>query len=310
MTVSEVRSNKSTIGRTHPVQVLNRGLSAIAPGLAAIAAEQLFVTVFRHKTPQRETAWAEGSTRISIPSPHGELAAWVWGDGPKTVLLVHGWAGRGLQMGAFVQPLVDAGYRVVAYDGPSHGRSPGRMANLFKLTEGLAAVAKAVGPLHSVIAHSLGTTQVLLAASSGELETGRFVAIAPMANTRTMSRHYAAMTGFSTAVVDEMRARFERRFDFRWDDIEPARLSRSLEAESLVIHDRDDRELPAEEGEALACVMPNGSSIITKGLGHRRILRDPAVVVAATGFITGKQAGSLLHNMDSARSRIGAETAA
>ncbi len=257
----------------------------MAPGLAAWAAEQLFITVFRFKAPAREAIWAKGAVRFSIPSPHGDLAAWKWGHGPKTALLVHGWAGRGVQLGAFVKPLVDAGYRVVAYDGPSHGQSPGRQANLFKLTEGLVAVADAVGPLQGVIAHSLGTTSVLLAMSRGQLDPGRFVAIAPMADTRSMSRNYAEMTGFSHAVVDEMRARFERRHGFRWDEIEPTRLAEGLMPETLVIHDRDDHELSAEEGEALARAMPHGRTYITSGLGHRRILRDPAVVETAVDFV-------------------------
>ena len=285
MTPSELHQRKSTIGRTHPIEIVNRGLSAVAPGLAAWAAEQLFITVFRFKAPTREAIWAERAVRFSIPSPNGDLAAWKWGHGPKTVLLVHGWAGRGLQMGAFVKPLVDAGYRVVAYDAPSHGKSPGRQANLFKLAEGLAVVAEAVGPLQGVIAHSLGTTAVLLATFRGQLDPGRFVAIAPMADTRSMSRHYAATTGFSSAVVDEMRARFERRYDFRWDEIEPTRLAERLMAETLVIHDRDDRELSAEEGEALARAMRYGTSRITRGLGHRRILRDREVVEAAVDFV-------------------------
>lgn len=285
MTLSSVHAKKSTIGRAHPIQILNRGLSAVAPGLAAMAAEKLFVTVFRHRAPAREDRWARGAERLSIPSPHGELAAWSWGTGPKTVLLVHGWAGRGLQMGAFVQPLVADGYRVVAYDGPGHGDSPGRWANLFRLTDGLIAVADFVGPVHGVIAHSLGTTAVLLAASRGELDPGRFVAVSPMASTATMSRWYGQMTGFSPAVVDRMRARLERRFDFEWDDLEPMLLANGFAAPTLVIHDRDDRELLADESEELVEVMPRGSVELTDGLGHRRILRDPGVVALARSHV-------------------------
>lgn len=44
MRQSKTHLQKSTIGRTHPIQVINRGLSVVAPGLAAMAAEQLFVT--------------------------------------------------------------------------------------------------------------------------------------------------------------------------------------------------------------------------------------------------------------------------
>jgi pimeloyl-ACP methyl ester carboxylesterase len=289
MSQSGVHAQKSTIGRAHPLQVINRGLSAVAPGLASIAAEQLFVTVFRHRQPPREARWAEGAVTFSIPSPHGELAAWKWGHGPGTVLLVHGWAGRGLQMGAFAAPLVGAGYRVIAYDAPSHGASPGRQTNLFRLADALGAVADEIGTLRGIIAHSLGTSAVLLAADRGELEPNRFVAVAPMADTRTMNAGYARMTGFSPEVVGRMRSRFERRLDFRWDDIEPVRLARRLEAPALVIHDHDDRELPVSEGVTLARAMPCGRSITTRGLGHRRILRDPSVIDTAVGFVAGRR---------------------
>ena len=293
MSLSMVHAQKSTIGRANVVQKVVNGLSTVAPGLAAMAAEQLFVTVVQHKRPRREDAWADGATRISIPSPHGDLAAWVWGDGPRTVMLVHGWAGRGLQLGAFVEPLVDAGYRVVAYDGPAHGESPGRRTNIFKLTEGLMAVADVIGPVSGVIAHSLGTTAVLLAASRYGFRPGRFVAVSPMASTRTMTRHYSRMTGFSPAVVEEMRARLEKSIGFRWDEIEPLNLASTFETETLVIHDHDDLELPASEGEALARRMPMADTFLTEGLGHRRILRDRAVVAAAADFMVRAGAPSV-----------------
>jgi len=228
-----------------------------------------------------------------IPSPHGDLAAWVWGDGPKTALLVHGWAGRGLQLGAFVEPLVDAGYRVVAYDGPAHGESPGRRTNIFRLTEGLMTVADAVGPLRGVIAHSLGTTAVLLAASRFGFKPDRFVAVSPMAGTRTMTEHYSRITGFSPSVVEEVRARLERSIGFCWDEIEPLHLASTFETETLVIHDHDDLELPVSEGEALARRIPAADTVLTEGLGHRRILRDPAVVAAAEDFMVRADASGV-----------------
>ena len=40
-------------------------------------------------------------------------------------LLVHGWEGRGAQLGSLVGPLVEAGLSVVAFDAPAHGDSPG-----------------------------------------------------------------------------------------------------------------------------------------------------------------------------------------
>ena len=92
---------------------------------------------------QRSPGW---SSDPSKPAPYhvlwdltelGETAKaavppkpyFAWGAGPS-VLLVHGWEGRGAQLGALVDPLVAAGYRVVALDGPAHGDSPGRLSTL------------------------------------------------------------------------------------------------------------------------------------------------------------------------------------
>ena len=49
----------------------------------------------------------------------------------------------------------------------------------------------------------------------------------------------------------------------------------------LVIHDLEDREVKVDHGHALAATWPNARLLATTGLGHRRILRDDAVIAAA-----------------------------
>ena len=100
-----------------------------------------------------------------------------------------------------------------------------------------------------------------------------------------MTGHYSRMTGFGSGVVERMRSRLEASVGFRWNDIEPKRLAMSFKAEALVMHDHDDPELPASEGEGLARVLPVAKVVLTEGLGHRRILRDSRVVGRAVDFI-------------------------
>jgi pimeloyl-ACP methyl ester carboxylesterase len=107
-----------------------------------------------------------------------------------------------------------------------------------------------------------------------------------------MTGWYGQMTGFSPAVVEEMRTRLEDSVGFCWDEIEPARLAASLGSHALVIHDRDDPELPASEGETLARAIPTAEFVVTEGLGHRRILRDPEVVEIAAGFVARTSSAS------------------
>ena len=56
------------------------------------------------------------------------IAGEEWGEGPP-IYLVHGWGGQRPHLAVFVKPLVEAGYRVVAFDLPSHNESdPGELA--------------------------------------------------------------------------------------------------------------------------------------------------------------------------------------
>ena len=302
------QEQKSTIGRAHPIVRAFALMSRVSPAVATLLAERLFMTSLRSRTPERESDWALSARREEVLSPHGVLPVWVWGDGPRTVVLVHGWAGRGLQLGAFAAPLVAAGYRVVCYDAPAHGLAPGRWSNLFRHTDGLTAVANAYGPLAGVVAHSLGCAAVLLAAARNHLIAERLVLVAPAAHTTTLTDWFGLMSGFSQAVVERMRRRLERRFDFKWANVEPWRLAAEFNGGCLIVHDRHDHEIPWDEGHGLSQSLAHAHLVTTEDLGHRRILRDPRVVNAATDFIARQ--GRLATDVSDSFLRSQSQTAA
>jgi pimeloyl-ACP methyl ester carboxylesterase len=53
----------------------------------------------------------------------------------------------------------------------------------------------------------------------------------------------------------------------------------------LLVHDRQDAETGRSDSQAIARAWPGARLVTTSGLGHRRILRDPAVVAEVTGFV-------------------------
>ncbi len=121
----EVSNEKSTNGRVMLFRGFSSMLSRLAPSVAARLAGRLFVTPFPTKRPAREEAWAAGAERVTIPSALGPIPVWVWGNGAQTVLLVHGWAGRGLQLGAFVEPMIDSSPQARAPISEPPGRMDG-----------------------------------------------------------------------------------------------------------------------------------------------------------------------------------------
>ena len=98
------------------------GLQAISPALAAQLAA---ATMFRTRRKPRadwEQRIAERAEHLTVDGPSGDIAVQRWGQGPL-VLLVHGWNGRGSQLGSFVEPLLEGGFQVVTFDAPGHGAS-------------------------------------------------------------------------------------------------------------------------------------------------------------------------------------------
>jgi pimeloyl-ACP methyl ester carboxylesterase len=83
-----------------------------------------------------------------------------------------------------------------------------------------------------------------------------------------------------------MKRRIEERFLRKWSDYSQASAAGALTTPLLIVHDREDDDTPWADGAALARVWPDARLVTTTGLGHRRILRDPGVVAAATDFVT------------------------
>jgi fermentation-respiration switch protein FrsA (DUF1100 family) len=62
-------------------------------------------------------------------------------------------------------------------------------------------------------------------------------------------------------------------------------MARRMDAPLLIVHDRDDDVVPVADGEAIAQAWPGARLVRTDGLGHKLIVRAPAVVTQAVDFI-------------------------
>ena len=270
-----------------PLRLTQTGLNALGravPPLAGRWALDLFCTPMRHAEPAREKELLRTAEAFTVPFQNVHLAAHAWGEGPA-VLLVHGWSGRGAQLGAFVQPLVDAGHRVVTFDLPAHGRTPGRRLHGFDGRDAVLRMGEAVGPLQAVIAHSFGAVCTTLALKEG-LAAGRVAYLAPACHLDQAVRGFARQLGLSWPVEWGLREEMERTFGPGvWAQVSGSVIARSFNLPALIVHDIEDAEVPWREGQSLAHAWPGARLITTSGLGHRRILRDSGVVREAVEFV-------------------------
>jgi pimeloyl-ACP methyl ester carboxylesterase len=298
--VAELRSQKRTIVRLFaappPVRAAFRMLERTAPGLGARWAERIWFTLPRPSAlPEPRTVASAPGTPFALDVGGHNVIGEEWGDGPA-IYLIHGWAGHRGQLAAFVLPLVASGFRVVAFDAPSHGLSaPGaygpRSSSIPEFAAALSAVVATHGPAHAIIAHSMGGTATAVALCDG-LGAGRVAMLAPMASPVTYARQFAAVLGFGERTYRRLVARVERRVGAPMHHFDVPELGRAIAMPpTLIVHDRDDASTPVTDGAAIAAAWSGSRLHVTSGLGHRRLLRDPDVVAEVVDFVSAEPRG-------------------
>ncbi len=289
------RTNKRP-GRRWQTLAVRAGLHAVqagSPELAARIGEQLMFRTARPPLSTREQSLLEVGERIEIDTLAGPVVTWSWGAGP-VVLLVHGWHGRASQLGGFVPPLVNAGFRVVGFDAPGHGASPGTRANILAFADAIAGVLDAVrpvlGPAHAVVAHSMGAPATLIATSralrtDSALPARRFVFVAPPIDVRHFVRAFSERVELGRSSQAALGRLVERKLAVRFQELYAPDLARHIDAPALIVHDEQDREVPIAAGRALAAAWPAARFHATRGLGHLRIVDDHDVVERVVRFL-------------------------
>src|SRR5215471_2030602 len=132
-------------------------LQSVSPRAAARLGERLFFTPPRSRLTPAMQAQLDRGKQFRIEVERQPILGWSWGEGPA-VYLVHGWGSRGGRLTAYSHPLVQAGFRVVAFDAIGHGASGGRMSSMPQMARALRAIVATEGPVHGLVAHSLGAS--------------------------------------------------------------------------------------------------------------------------------------------------------
>ena len=204
--------------------------------LTAHQAFEKFFTPSRKSPPQPEQKLEEQADIFIIPAKPVDITAFSWGQGP-TVLLVHGWGGRATQMGYFVKPLVDLGYRVLAFDAPAHGKTSGTQTNGFEFAQAIKTVVEKEDPIDSIIAHSLGSTSTTVALSEGVI-VGKVVCLAAVCYLSTTLTTFSRLGKFSQELEEELRGLIEGKLGKDiWQRFSADTRVNNLKIPALLFHD-------------------------------------------------------------------------
>jgi pimeloyl-ACP methyl ester carboxylesterase len=252
----------------------------------------LFSTPFR-SSRARALAAPIGNARVATLDVDGQaIATYTWGNPGQQpyVLFAHGWSSHGTRFLPWVPKLREAGYAVVAFDQPAHGRSSGDRTNLHEFANTLQAVGERFGPAALLVGHSLGGAAVSVAMAQG-LQAERVVLIAPAADPEAATDRFAKMIGLPQRLFRALICSFERHVGVAFDDLQAHHNAPCIARPALIVHDLEDREVPWSEGERYARYWADSRLLSTRGLGHNRIAGDSSTIAAALRFMRGEAVG-------------------
>ena len=275
------------------VRTVIRAVGTIAPGLMAAIAYRQFWDLGRPATVKDRARSVHDRAVVSIVSVgEREARVYSWGTGSEVVLLVHGWRGRASQFADVVRALESPHRTVVAFDAPGNGASPGDRTDLLDYVALIRLVTDRFGGPTTVIAHSFGSLAAFVAAREG-VRVGGIVSIAGVGSFDYVVSTFTAALALPRRATRALRQRIAaglfvgqgdiwRRFV---SELDPTDTATPL----LVIHDSDDRAVDVSQATAIAEAHTGPvSTLITHGLGHTRVLSDPAILDAISEFVLAR----------------------
>lgn len=290
------------------LRLIFKYLGALFPSLIGRWAYKLWFQTHRSTTiPKRELNWLKTASRIEAVDVSVDTDGigtipvmtyyWESSENKNTtnkdtplIMLVHGWTGRGSQMGAFTEPLLKAGFRVMAFDNHAHDKTPGNSTHIFIQSAVQRALADKLapiyGPIYGIVAHSFGGMITSYTLSQG-MQTQKVVCISAPSHFDFLLARFTQSLHLPKSIQNYMVNRFKKEFgDDLVERVSSTNTSKNLgHIPALIIHDEDDKDVLISESEQLHQAWPNSTMQRTKGLGHRRILYATQVIENTVDFL-------------------------
>jgi len=261
-------------------------LEVISPKLVTLFASKLFRTPIKHKIPKRELEMDKNTLqqKILIPSINKEIVVYKYGESKRKILLVHGWSGRGTQLVKIADELLNLGFETISFDAPSHGKSKGNNTLLPEFIDSILELEKQFGPFEFAIGHSLGGMAILNAVKQ-KLEIKKGIIIGSGDIIQDIIDDFICKLQLAPKIGFLLKNLFEKQSGIRMDSYSSYSVAKDVKIPILIIHDEDDADVPVKAAYNIQKHLSKSNILITKKLGHRKILGDKVVIDKIKTFL-------------------------
>lgn len=261
-------------------------LQKISTSLTVKFAKKLFSTPIKYKIPKREFEMDANSKQelVFIPEISKRIMVYEYGFGSKKALLVHGWSGRGTQLVKIADQLTDMGYTTISFDAPAHGKSPGSTTLMVEFIASILELEKKYGKFDIAVGHSLGGMSVLNSIKKG-LKLDKAVIVGSGDSINDILQDFVKKMNLEPKIAHLMRSSFEQTYQESMENYSGSNAAKEVNIPILVIHDENDEDVPYTASVNIHKTLKNSELLLTKSLGHRKILGNEDVILKIKNFI-------------------------
>jgi len=261
-------------------------LEVISSKLVTKFAAKLFTRPIKHKIPKREFHMDKESIQefVFVPSINKEIVVYHYGKSEKKTLLVHGWSGRGTQLVKIADELLNLGYSTISFDAPAHGKSKGNSSIMVEFIASILELEKQFGPFEFAIGHSLGGMAILNAIRE-KLKVRKVVLIGSGDIIQDIIDDFIKKLELKPEIGIKLREHFEKKYGVEMNYYSASNAAKEVSIPVLIIHDENDVDVNVKAAYNIKENLKISELMITKNLGHRKILGNNEVIQSIVTFI-------------------------
>jgi pimeloyl-ACP methyl ester carboxylesterase len=222
--------------------------SLVAPDWATNWAIRTFALPPKPNIRDKERAFLATAKQLRTLRNGHDIVEYHWGnpDAPL-VVMSYGWGYNAGRWRHFVGILLDAGYRIIAYDPCGHGLAPRKDLDLPTNASFIEGIIKDNGRAEVILAHSFGGASSVYAVHNLpiQLHPKKLIIMASFSNTPNVFKAYGNALGLWKLPYQRMVATFEKRIGkpLRYFDMAFI-ASQFAHIQGLIVHSPSDKVTP------------------------------------------------------------------
>lgn len=266
------------------VELIKKGLTLLQHASPKAAAEIIwhyFTMPGKTRFTKNQQKLMESAKTRQTPYQGDLIKSYRWGTGESKVLVCHGWRSKTADFRKIIETFTSEGYSVEGLDLRAHGNSEGKHTALPEYRDILKNHITKHGPYDIVIGYSIGAlaSGIVLSEMNESYQPRHYYHLAGPPYVRYFFKDVVEDVGCNETVYEAMCHLIQEHygqsidyFDLRIKNNELKHINTHL------IYCEDDQIIPFQKGQELEECFPNASFVHTKGLGHYKIISNPAVI--------------------------------